>query len=291
MARVTAIIPAYNSEAYLAQAIDSALGQRGVDVEVIVIDDGSTDGTWGVIQRYGDAVLGLRMERVGPYRSRNHAARLASGDWLAFLDADDDWMPDKLVKQLERAGAETDLVYTDRVNFGESGRVSERQSDLGQLHEGDLFEPLLMGNFVTLSSVMIRKEAFERLGGFSEERFGVMDWEFWLRYAAEGGRARACSEPLTRYRWHAGAISNDHGPRCRDRLQVVQRALATPRGRALGKAAARRALANAWKTSAWFAAPSQPRQAIAWYLRAIRQWPWDPSAYKQIVKCCVGATT
>lgn len=289
MTTVTTIIPAYNSEPYLAQAIDSALGQRGVDVEVIVLDDGSTDGTWRVMEGYGDVIRRVRLERVGPYRARNHGARLASGEWLALLDADDEWLPDKLARQLERAAADgSEMIYTDRLNFGDAAHVHERQSDGQFLSEGDIFEPILMGNVVSLSSVMIRKAAFERLGGFAEDRFGVLDWDLWLRYAAAGGRVGLCREPLTRYRWHAGAISNDYEQRHLDRVEVVRRALASPRGRQVSPDVARRALANAYKISASYIGPSRPGRAVGWYLQAIRHWPWEATPYKQIVKCCLG---
>ncbi len=186
---VTVIIPAHNAAAYLKQAVDSALGQRGVDVEVIVIDDGSTDETWDVMKGYGDAIRTARVVKGGPYKARNHGARLAAGVWLAFLDADDEWLPDKLAKQLALTEDGTEFVYTDCINFGEATHHKERESDSQRLWEGDVFEPLLLANFITLSSVLISRTAFERLGGFSEDLLGVMDWDLWLRYTAQGGRA------------------------------------------------------------------------------------------------------
>src|SRR5206468_3717310 len=128
----------------------------------------------------------------------------------------------------------------------------------------------------------------DRLGGFAEDRFGVLDWDLWLRYAAAGGRVGLCREPLTRYRWHAGAISNDFEQRHRDRVEVVRRALASPRGRQVSQAVARRAVANAWQVSASYIAPSRPGRAIGWYLHSICHWPWELQPYKQIVKCCIG---
>jgi glycosyltransferase involved in cell wall biosynthesis len=285
---VSVIIPAYNAEAYVGQAISSALASRNVTLEVIVIDDGSTDGTWQVLESFGDAICKDRRQQGGPYRARNYGARLARGKWLAFLDADDDWLPDKLARQLAVADDETGLVYTDRLNFGDCSRVKERQSDGVSLWEGDVFERLLLGNFITLSSVLMHKRWFESLGGFAVEQSGVQDWDLWLRYAAAGGRIKLCREPLTRYRLHPEQMSNELGQRASDREAVLRRALALPRGRQLPRAIVRRAYAGVWEIAGWQAATSQRWQAVGWYLRAAGHWPWNLRLYKGIAKCCLG---
>src|SRR5262245_48697084 len=111
--RVSAIIPAYNAAPFIEQAVASALAQKGVDTEVIIVDDGSTDGTWEKLERFGDRIWKVRQSNGGPAKARNHGARLATGDWLAFLDADDEWAPDKLAKQLALARDGIDLVYCE----------------------------------------------------------------------------------------------------------------------------------------------------------------------------------
>ena len=103
---VSVIIPAYNSGGLIRASIDSAQSQRGVTFEVIVVDDGSTDDTLSILQSYGDAVRCIRQRNQGAYVARNNAAAAARGEWLAFLDADDLWEPDKLVKQLQLAEPE-----------------------------------------------------------------------------------------------------------------------------------------------------------------------------------------
>lgn len=286
MPAVSVIIPAYNAAAYIATAVDSVLDQKGVTVEILAVDDGSTDGTWELLGRFGPAVRRVRQANGGPARARNHGARLAAGEWLAFLDADDEWLPHKLAAQLTAAG-DAGLVYTDRYNFGECGRVNERQSDGVRLWEGDVFEPLLRQNFITISSVILRRDWFERLGGFDEALIGTEDWDLWLRYAAEGP-VRLCREPLTRYRWRRSSLTNNLDRMCEGRLRVVRRALASPRGRRLSRAARRQVLAGVWSESAWFAAETKPRTAAWWYLRSALHWPWRAGPYKGIVKCCLG---
>jgi glycosyltransferase involved in cell wall biosynthesis len=285
--KVTVIIPTFNSAAYIGNAISSVLASKDVPVEVIVIDDGSNDGTWELLERLDVDIRKVRQERGGPYRARNLGAQLARGEWLAFLDADDDWSPDKLARQLALATDDIGLVYTDRLNFGDLSRVSERQSDSVTLWDDDVFEPLLLGNFITLSSVMIRKTWFERLGGFAVEQRGVQDWDLWLRYSAEGGRVALVREPLTRYRIHREQMTNDLDQRAADRESVLRRALALPRGQEVAQMVARRAFANVWEIAAWHAIDRRWK-AIAWYVRSASYWPWNLRVYKGIVKSCLG---
>jgi glycosyltransferase involved in cell wall biosynthesis len=285
--QVTVIICALNAATYIGEAVSSALGSRGVALEVIVIDDGSTDGTWEVLRTFGDLIRTVRQDNAGPYKARNLGARLARGEWLAFLDADDAWLPDKLTKQLAAATDRIGLVYTDCSNFGSAARLKQRQSDSTRFFEGDVFEPLLLNNFISLSSVLMRKSWFDRMGGFSEEHTGVQDWDLWLRFAAAGGLVALVPDALTRYRSHAGQMSNSLSARTSERVAVAERALLSPRGQSVSRTIARQARANVWAIGAWIAAPTRPFTAITWFLRAARYWPWNIDIYKGIVKACI----
>lgn len=289
MVTVSVIIPAYNAARFVPQAIRSALNQRGVPLEVIVIDDGSTDNTSQVLEEFGDSIRVLRQANAGNIEARNQGARLARGDWLAFLDADDDWLPDKLARQLDRTDATTNLVYTDRINFGDIGRVVQVQSGSQELLAGDLFEPLLvLGNFITNSSVLMRKDIFDQLGGYDNQLQVCGDWDLWLRYSAQGGLIGLVPEPLTRYRWGPGSVSGNPRRSLEGRLRVVFRALASPRGQNLSPSKVRQALENAWSTSAWFAQPSSSWLALKWYLMAARYRPLNLALYKSMAKCLLG---
>jgi glycosyltransferase involved in cell wall biosynthesis len=285
---VTVIIPSFNAAKYVAQAVESALSQQGVPLEVIVIDDGSTDDTLRVLEGFGPRIQVVRQDRAGPYRARNLGAQMAKGSWLALLDADDDWLPGKLAAQLALVDGETDLVYTDRLNFGDYDRTTERQSDSVRLWEGDIFEPLLMGNFITLSSVLMRRTAFENLGGFQTARRGVQDWDMWLRFAASGRKVRLCKDPLTRYRFHGEQMTNDLDQRAADRESVLRSALESERGRRLPAGTVKRALANVWSLAGWHAVEVDRGKAVSCYLKAASYWPWSAVTYKNIVKACIG---
>src|SRR5689334_19825269 len=116
---VSVLIPVYNGAQFIREAVDSVLAQRDVTVEVIVIDDGSTDETSRILESYGDSIRVLRQKNGGHVNARNNGAKLAHGEWLAFLDADDMWQPEKLARQLAIATPEIGMVYTNRENFGD----------------------------------------------------------------------------------------------------------------------------------------------------------------------------
>ncbi len=288
MVQVSTLIPVYNGEEYIADAVDSVLAQRDVKVEIIVIDDGSTDRTPEILRQYGDKIRVLRQKNGGHVNARNNGSKLAKGEWLAFLDADDAWLPDKLAKQLELANGNVGMVYTDRENFGDIARVTSTASQTYSLWEGDIFEPLLFGNFVTVASVIIKMDWFERLGGFDEELLVCEDWDMWLRFSASGGTTKVCREPLTRYRWHAASMTNNQERMCHGRLKVLKRALESERGKRLPRKIVNQALASVWKCSAWYARPWHRWIALKWYMRSAQFWPWDGAVYKDILKCVLG---
>ena len=286
MPRVSVLIPAYNAERFVAQAINSALAQTHRDVEVIVVDDSSTDATPRILASYGDEIRVHRQPNSGAAAARNAAAKLATGEWLALLDADDLWERDKLEQQL--AIATTGFCYTNRSNFGERGPVPRIQSDVTAMHNGDVFVPLLLeGNFITSSSVMIRREVFHELGGFTTDLKNAEDWDLWLR-VAERHEARYCPEPLVRYRFHAGGKSRNHRRMAVARQSVVSRALASPRGRQSSWLLRRRIWAETCRTNAWDAGQAGARgEALRDYARAAMAWPLAVQPFKEALRVCL----
>ena len=209
MARVSVIVPVFNAELYITETIQSALAQTHADLEVIVVDDGSTDGTIERLRAFDGRVEIHRQPNGGVAAARNRGARVASGEWLAFLDADDIWLPTKVQRQL--ACSRGPMVYTDRYNIGARGELPEIQSLVTPMHDGDLFLPLLLeGNFITASSVLLRRDVFDEVGGFFEELRGTEDWDLWVRIAAAGHTINIVREPLLQYRFHSRGISRDY---------------------------------------------------------------------------------
>jgi glycosyltransferase involved in cell wall biosynthesis len=189
--RISVIIPTKNRRRRVIRAIRSAQQQRGVEVEIIVVDDGSTDGTMDALS----AVQGVHLIRnessQGVGSARNQGAAVATADWLAFLDDDDLWAPAKLEHQLATATARAaDWVYCGAIAVDRRGRVLHRAA--GSPPE-DLRRDLARFNAIpaTASNLLLQRRVFESLGGF-DRRFGhFADWEFALRLSAGHPGARA----------------------------------------------------------------------------------------------------
>jgi glycosyltransferase involved in cell wall biosynthesis len=196
---VSVIIPAFNAAVTIAQCLDSVLAQTRPPAEIIVVDDGSRDDSCQIIAGYGAKVRLIKQPNGGPAAARNSGARLARGDWLAMLDADDWWAPTKLAKQMTLADPpEVGLIHT-LVNNSRPGVPPELD-----------FDQLWRVNWIINSSVLIRTAAFEQIGGCVEDRalIGVEDYNLWLRLAAKGWRLLNYPEVLTHYKRGGGLSAN-----------------------------------------------------------------------------------
>ena len=286
MPHVSVIIPAYNAERYIADTVRSALDQTYRDLEVIVIDDGSRDRTLEELDQFGSRIRVHQQANAGVSRARNHGARLATGEWVAFLDADDLWLPEKIARQLACTGVP--MTFTNRYNFGVLDGLPELHSLVQPMRGGDVFVPLLReGNFITSATVMLRRELFEQMGGFYTGLNGTEDWDLWIRIA-EQHHIGFVNEPLVRYRLHAAGISRNYERMSRDRMEVISRALALPRGRALDWATRRRIRAETWRTNGWDAGRAGARlAALTDYARAAAAWPLYTLPYKEALKVCL----
>jgi glycosyltransferase involved in cell wall biosynthesis len=288
MAHVSVIIPAYNAAAFIVDTVNSALGQTFTDREVIVVDDGSTDGTVAALERFGDRIRVHRQANTGVATARNTGVGLATGTWVAFLDADDLWLPDKLERQL--ASSSAPMTFTDRFNIGARGDLPDVQSRVTPMAGGDLFVALMReGNFITNTSVMLRRALFETMGGFYTGLNGTEDWDLWIR-VAERHEIGFVDAPLVRYRFHAGGLSRNFLKMGRERAQVIRRGLALERGRALDWRTRRQIWAETWRTNGYEAGRNGARkQALMDYARAAVAWPLEMQPYKEAVKVCLNA--
>jgi glycosyltransferase involved in cell wall biosynthesis len=285
---VSVIIPAFNADAYVHDAVNSALAQTHPDIEVIAVDDGSTDTTGTLLDAYGPRIRVVRQSNSGVAAARNAGLRIASGSWVAFLDADDVWAPDKIAIQLATIGDHR-WSYTDRFNVDERSRLLSRQSDITPMPDGDVFVPLLMrGNFITLSSVLIRRSIVEACGGFHDDGL-CEDWDLWLRVSQQH-RVRYVREPLLNYRFTPTGLSSNHRAMAPARRTVVARALGSARGRTLPWRLRRQIWAETCRTNGWDAGRRGARlDALIDYARAAAAWPLDPQPYKEALKVCLNA--
>ncbi|HEX7190041.1 MAG TPA: glycosyltransferase [Thermoanaerobaculia bacterium] len=206
MSRVSVIIPAYNYGRYIAEAIDSALAQTLPPVEVIVVDDGSTDTTAEVLARYGDRIQVVRQTNQGVAAARNRGIRMAQGEYIAFLDADDIWKPRKLELQIARFEADPSLglVRCDIEAFDASGRIETRV----QQEEGYVASALLRfeaGINPAASTIVVPKWVAEEIGGFDVRLPPSEDWDFCYRVATRYPFGHV-AEALVCYRLHGCGI-------------------------------------------------------------------------------------
>lgn len=202
--RVSVIIPAFNASSTICRAVDSALAQTFTDHEVIVVDDGSTDDTRARLERYGDRIRYLHQQNQERSAARNNGIRHAAGEFLAFLDADDYWTPQKLAKQVALLEAHPDLglVFSWAAAFHPSGRVLRLLgTDFPQeaANGFDAFEAFSLRTSPPTLTVVARAGCVHRAGLFDEAISEIEDWDLWLRTSLRE-RAGFVPEVLGYYR-------------------------------------------------------------------------------------------
>jgi glycosyltransferase involved in cell wall biosynthesis len=205
------VIPAYNSEAYLVEAIDSVLGQTYGDVEVIVVDDGSTDGTGELIRSRYPMTRYIRTENGGPARARNIGIRNAGGEFVAFLDADDVWLPRKLEKQMTHFYRDPDvaMIFTENNYFDDRGVIDySRKFDKRVLMRGCVPANIFLHSYVVTSTVIVRKKVFDDVGYFDEGLTIAEDDNLWIRISSKY-KIHLVEEILMSMRRNHGSLTSD----------------------------------------------------------------------------------
>jgi len=184
---VSVIIPTYNRAHLIGRAIQSVLNQTYRDFEIIIVDDGSTDNTEEVIkefQKRDERIRYIKHERNKGYpKTLNTGIKAAKGEYIAFQDDDDEWLPEKLEKQMrvfENAPAKVGVVYTGFWRIENNKKIYIPFFWVKQ-KEGNIHEELLKGNFIGTPAALVRKECFEKVGGFDTKLPYLQDWELWIR--------------------------------------------------------------------------------------------------------------
>ena len=206
---VSVVIPAYNAERFVGEAIESVLAQRYTRFELIVVDDGSSDRTSEVARSYGEKVRTLRQENRGVSAARNAGTRAATGELLAFLDADDRWSPawlERMAGALSSGDADAAACAYRLVDAGGLPIGTLRMSPMPTAESLLTFE----GSVAPLgSNMLIRRDAFDAIGWWDERLPLSQDWELLFRLVASNRVLRYLDEPLTDYRQHAGSLTTD----------------------------------------------------------------------------------
>lgn len=186
--KISVIIPTYNREKSIARAVRSILAQTYRNYEVLIVDDGSTDSTRKIVESFGDDRIRYIYleENSGVSHARNVGIQMAECDYIAFLDSDDEWLPEKLEKQMEmmrQMPENVGLVYCRMSGMRPDGGVSFCPN-LGiakEALEGNMFPFLLKENVISPQAVLIRRKCLKQSGGFDESLTCIEDWELFLR--------------------------------------------------------------------------------------------------------------
>lgn len=204
LAKVTALIPTYNSARYICDAVDSVLAQTHPIHEVLVVDDGSTDDTAAVLRRYRSKIRYIRQSNAGPPAARNTGLAQVTGDFIALLDSDDLWVPEKTERQMEyiEQHPTCGFVYSDMKTFDETGVIEEsvKISRNLNLPSGYIFPQLFDETLFQTSALLIRKDCIG-VGGFDTTLRMGDDYEFFMRIARHY-EAGYVDQRLVLYRQH-----------------------------------------------------------------------------------------
>ena len=271
--KVSAIIPVYNCERFIRDAVESALCQTHPCHEVIVVDDGSTDGTAGVLKQYASTgrITYIYQENKGNAAARNTGLRSATGDYIAFLDSDDFWHDEKIERQLAclRANTEAALVFCDEYRiYGDADPVKHpAKIDDGE----DLFEKFLVICYTTISSVMMKREVLEKIGVFNENMRYNVDYELMLR-ALSRFRMVYLPEYLLTRRKHDGSLTAKHyyvGYSFMDVSNNLKGLINKRQERTLRGLNVKRC----WKSAAWLIDRGHFEAGFSVFLKTVRRYP------------------
>jgi glycosyltransferase involved in cell wall biosynthesis len=207
---VSIVIPVFNCGSVLAETLESARAQTFRDFEVIIVDDGSTDDSAAIARRFCemDPRFSLvQQANAGVSAARNVAIQRARGEWLAFLDGDDIWFPEKLAAQmkLSREDPRANLLFTNYLRWDGSRDIRMAYVPEEPLPEGDVLQRLIFAFLYIPSAVVVRRQTLLEAGLFDPELKLSEDWDMWLRIAERGIWARGTREPFMRYRRWPGS--------------------------------------------------------------------------------------
>jgi glycosyltransferase involved in cell wall biosynthesis len=229
---VSVIIPAYNAAGFIGDTLNSVFAQTYSNYEVILVNDGSpdTDELEKVIEPFRDRLIYLEQENKGPSAARNNAIRKARGELVAFLDSDDNWLPDYLAEQIGLIEGEPrfDMVYSDAWLFGDSPLAGRRFMECAPSVGPVTFESLLLyQTSVITSGTVVRRQAVIDAGLFDERFIRCEDFDLWIRLAHRGARIGFQEQVLARHRAHGASLAANEIAMVESQIEVLKKAKQT----------------------------------------------------------------
>jgi hypothetical protein len=286
---ISVVIPTYNYGHYLPFAIESVLAQKRFPDEIIVVDDGSTDDTKEVVARYAPRVRYFFQQNAGLSAARNTGTKLASGDWVAYLDSDDAWKPEKLLDQEAAVNKVPGAVvaYTGQVNLNPDGSISEGNL---AMPPDRIWPTLRARNMLPASSVMAHRASVLEAGGFNEKLRSCEDWDLWVRLRSRGPFA-AASESLTIVRLTPQSMSSN-AQRMIDNMEAILEGTLLRGLSGLSRAFWRRRIRSVAQLHAAITVGALSRSGERKHLfRSIRYWPipwYEPKRYLVLLRNLLG---
>jgi glycosyltransferase involved in cell wall biosynthesis len=299
--RISVVMPCFNAEPFIASALDSVFAQGWPDLEVVVVDDGSADGSVELLRAQYPQVRLFQQANKGAAAARNYAVKQATGEWIAFLDADDWWLPGKLDAQWKGLSEAPNvrLVYSDWREWPCSDpmpdddllaalQIANRSGDGDAVEKGWLYHKLLLDCLIWTSTVLVERKMLEDLGCFDPALPIGEDYDLWLR-ASRVTEVLKVNRPLALYRKHPQSITRN--PRKENhRAFLINRAIgrwgySSPDGSAVDPATVRNQIVGTWidyaGTHLLFGNRGCARRGA---LSALRLEPWRFSGWKLLAK-------
>src|SRR5262245_5555525 len=294
MPRVSVIIPTFNCERFLRKTIDSALSQTYRDFELIVVDDGSTDDTQALVAGYGDSISYFYQPNQGASAARNLALSRACGEFIAYLDADDLWEPQKLSRQVEFLDAHPTcgFVHSEVGVIDEEGKVLHVQfnQETGRtIPRGRCLRDILLRSHIQTFTVVERREAFDRVGEFDLRLPVAQDYLHWIQLVLEGYEVGYIAEALGQYRWRAGSLMASQRRLLGDFVSIFQilldeTALGENHGRAMAEIVRRRLYETQRQLAYVERVECSTAEARRRLFGLIREWPLHFELYVDLAK-------
>ncbi len=225
MTTISVIIPTYNRAHTLSRALDSVLAQTHPADEVIVIDDGSTDSTVELLQNSYPNVTLIQQQNRGVSAARNSGIRASHSEWVALLDSDDEWLPDKLNKQLALVSQQPEykIIHSDEIWIRYGVRVNQMKKHIKK--GGWIFQDCLPLCAISPSAVMIHRSVFDDVGLFDESLPACEDYDLWLRITAKYPVLYYDKPLIYKYGGHEDQLSRKHWGMDRFRIQALENIL------------------------------------------------------------------
>lgn len=223
--KVSVVVPTFNRAHTLKRCLDSILNQNLKAFEVIVVDDGSTDSTTELLKEYGDQIKSFKTSNKGVSAARNYAVKESSGDWIALLDSDDEWLPERLEKQINllKQFPDLKLIHGEEIWVRNGKRVNQKK--IHQKAGGYIYQMCLPLCCISPSASLIKKETYLELGGFNEEYPVCEDYDLWLKLTSKYEVGFVIEPIIIKYGGHEDQLSRKYFAMDLWRIRAMNRML------------------------------------------------------------------